>query len=78
MDLIKAVSLMPFPMINEELENWRFDVLEQECVWLNYKKLKKNYLDHNNCYFPKINQFLSWIAACIEDNKCGGSNTNNE
>lgn len=61
----KAASLLPLPIIDEELEKWRFDILEQECVWLNYKKLRKKYSSHDNYYLPKVNQFLSWVAGTV-------------
>ena len=48
----RAVYLMPLPVINEHLEKLRFDVLEQECVWLGYSELlKKKYLNHSSYNF---------------------------
>ena len=44
----KAVSLIPLPAIDEHLENVRFKILEQECVWLDYNKLKQKHINHNN------------------------------
>jgi len=34
-----AVSFMPLPELDENLEKLRFKILEQECSWFSYKKL---------------------------------------
>lgn len=34
-----AVSQMPIPIINEQIENLRFDILEKELKWLNHREL---------------------------------------
>jgi Protein of unknown function (DUF2608) len=40
----KAVSLIPLPTIDEDLEKLRFAILEKEFTWLSLQKLQdKNY-----------------------------------
>jgi hypothetical protein len=55
----KAVSLMPLPVIDENLERLRFNILEKDCGWLNYEKLKKKYVKYNSCDPLNVNNFLS-------------------
>jgi len=50
----KATSLLPLPIINEQLETIRFKILKNEHKWLNYQqlnniKLKYGYNNELNC-----------------------------
>ena len=47
----QAVSLMPLPFVNEDLETLRFKLLEQEGVWLNYEQLQSKYANYNKYSF---------------------------